>query len=149
MLCKHRFPCNTLTHSTNEDLLNIKRKCDPEVSYSLSYARYHWNPEHVCNESPGTRDPSDIKQKNPRGHEYQTSLIQSSCRSFIRAIVPSEISKVNFRVETKILDNFQMREHSWPCRFHIRYKTGHHDIDDILLVLYSNNSNMTITVKRK
>jgi hypothetical protein len=71
MLCKHRFPCNTLTHSTNEDLLNIKRKCDPEV--------------------------------NPRGDEYQTSLIQSSCRSFIRAIVPSEISKVNVRVETKIL----------------------------------------------
>ena len=40
-LCKHRFPCNTLTHSTNEDLLNIKRKGDPEVSYPLSYVRYH------------------------------------------------------------------------------------------------------------
>ena len=25
--CKH-VPCNTLTHSTNEDLLNIKCKCD-------------------------------------------------------------------------------------------------------------------------
>ena len=25
--CKH-VPCNTLTHSTNEDLLNIKRKGD-------------------------------------------------------------------------------------------------------------------------
>ena len=33
MLCKHRFLCNTLTHSINEDLLNIKRKGDPEVSY--------------------------------------------------------------------------------------------------------------------
>ena len=43
MLCKHRFPCNTLTHSINEDLLNIKRKGDPEVSYPLSYVRYHWN----------------------------------------------------------------------------------------------------------
>jgi hypothetical protein len=41
----YRFPRNTLTHSTNEDLLNIKRKCDPEVSYPLSYVRYHWNPE--------------------------------------------------------------------------------------------------------
>jgi hypothetical protein len=29
---QHRFPCNTLTHSINEDLLNIKRKGDPEVS---------------------------------------------------------------------------------------------------------------------
>ena len=29
MLCKH-VPCNTLTHSTNEDLLNIKCKGDPK-----------------------------------------------------------------------------------------------------------------------
>jgi hypothetical protein len=35
----------------NEDLLNIKRKCDPEVSYPLSYVRYHLNPEPVCNKS--------------------------------------------------------------------------------------------------
>jgi hypothetical protein len=33
----------------------------------------------------------------------ESSLIQSSCRSFIRVIVPYEILKVNFRVETKIL----------------------------------------------
>jgi hypothetical protein len=33
----------------------------------------------------------------------ESSLIQSSCRSFIRVIVPCEISKVNFRVETKIM----------------------------------------------
>jgi hypothetical protein len=51
MLCKHRFPCNTLTHSINEDLLNIKRKGDPEVLYPLSYVRYHWNPEPMCNKS--------------------------------------------------------------------------------------------------
>jgi hypothetical protein len=62
-LCKHRFPCSTLTHSTNEDLLNIKRK----------------------------------------GDRAESSLIQSSCRFFIGVIVPYEISKVNFRVETKIL----------------------------------------------
>ena len=30
-----------VTHSINEDLLNIKRKGDPEVSYPLSYVRYH------------------------------------------------------------------------------------------------------------
>ena len=50
-LCKHWFPCNTLTHSINEDLLSIKRKGDPEVSHPLSYVRYHWNPEPVCNKS--------------------------------------------------------------------------------------------------
>ena len=33
----------------------------------------------------------------------ESSLIQPSYRSFIRVIVPCEISKVNFRVETKIL----------------------------------------------
>jgi hypothetical protein len=33
----------------------------------------------------------------------ESNLIQSSCRSFIRVIVPYEISKINFRVETKIL----------------------------------------------
>jgi hypothetical protein len=31
----------------------------------------------------------------------ESSLIQSSCRSFIGDIVPYEISKVKFRVETK------------------------------------------------
>ena len=49
-LCKH-VPCSTLTHSTNEVLLNIKRKGDPEVSYPLSYVRYYWNSEPVCNKS--------------------------------------------------------------------------------------------------
>jgi hypothetical protein len=33
----------------------------------------------------------------------ESSLIQSSCRSFIRVIIPYEISKVNSRLETKIL----------------------------------------------
>ena len=33
----------------------------------------------------------------------ESSLIQSSCRSFIGVIVPYEISKVNFHVETTIL----------------------------------------------
>ena len=50
VICQH-VPCNTLTHSTNEDLLSIKRKGDPEFSYPLSYVRYHWNPEPVCNKS--------------------------------------------------------------------------------------------------
>jgi hypothetical protein len=33
----------------------------------------------------------------------ESCIIQSSCRSFIRVIVPYKFSKVNFRVETKIL----------------------------------------------
>jgi hypothetical protein len=77
-LCKHRFPCNTLTHSINEDL-NIKRKGDPEVIF---WAEIYWGRLFFRAES---------------------SLIQLSCRSFIGVIVPYEISKVNFHVETKFL----------------------------------------------
>ena len=43
--CKH-VPCNTLTHSTNEDLLNIKRKGDAK-SRTLSRTSditETWNP---------------------------------------------------------------------------------------------------------
>ena len=47
--CKH-VPYNTLTHSTNENLLNIKRKGDPKYR-TLSRVRYHWNPEPVSNKS--------------------------------------------------------------------------------------------------
>ena len=39
----------------------------------------------------------------------ESSLVQSSCRSFIRVIVPYEISKVNFRVETQFLSVCQKR----------------------------------------
>ena len=39
----------------------------------------------------------------------ESSLIQSSCRSFIGVIVPYEISKVNFCVETKFLSVCQKR----------------------------------------
>ena len=39
--CKH-VPCNTLTHPTNEDLLNIKRKGAPKSrTLSRTYVRYH------------------------------------------------------------------------------------------------------------
>jgi hypothetical protein len=41
----------------------------------------------------------------------ESSLIESSRRSFIRVIVPYEISKVNFRVETKFL--VSMSEEIW------------------------------------
>ena len=40
--CKHVL-CSSLTHSTNEDLLNIKRKGDPK-SRTLSRTSDTWNP---------------------------------------------------------------------------------------------------------
>ena len=43
----------------------------------------------------------------------ESSLIQSSCRSFIGVIVPYEISKVNFRVETKILVRLNKLKNKW------------------------------------
>jgi hypothetical protein len=89
-LCKH-VPCNTLTHSTNEDLFNIKRKGDPEVSYPLSYVRYHWNPEPVCNfhAHPVHQKVSRFFEPRYIGDDFfraESSLIQSCCRSFIRVI---------------------------------------------------------------
>jgi hypothetical protein len=51
-LCKH-VPCNTLTHSTNEDLLNIQHKGDPK-SHTLSRTSdttETWNPYHKVKSS--------------------------------------------------------------------------------------------------
>ena len=59
-------------------------------------------------------------------YRAESSLIQSSCRSFIRVIVPYEISKVNFRVVecvsvlpgNRCLQNiefFFLRQYVHPC----------------------------------
>jgi hypothetical protein len=71
--CKHRFRGNTLTHSTNEDLLNIKRK---GKSVEIFWAEIYWGRLFFRAES---------------------SLIHSSCRSFIRVIVPYERGR-DFRI---------------------------------------------------
>jgi hypothetical protein len=44
--CK-RVPCSTLTHSTNEDLLNIKRKGDPK-SRTLSRTSDTTETRNLC-----------------------------------------------------------------------------------------------------
>jgi hypothetical protein len=49
-LTYYNVPCSTLTHSTNEDLLNIKRKGDPK-SRTLS----------PTSDTTETRNPSVIK----------------------------------------------------------------------------------------
>jgi hypothetical protein len=40
-------PCNTLTHSTNEDLHNIKRNCDPK-SHTLSRTSDTTETQNTC-----------------------------------------------------------------------------------------------------
>jgi hypothetical protein len=71
----------------------------------------------------------------------ESSLIQSSCRSFIRVIVPYERgyktsgSPLRFMLRRSSLVNFQMREHSRPCRFHI--------------INNNNNNNTFIDLKSK
>jgi hypothetical protein len=148
MLCKH-VPCNTITHSTNEDLLNIKRKGDPEVSYPLSYVRYHWSPEPVCNKShfgslfylywyffnlfnlfwntdknfsfytevnfwDFVRNDNSNKGTTTRLNETRFGPIKSRPQ-YISA---QKISLMHW-MSVKLPGNFQMRDHSWPCRFHI------------------------------
>ena len=44
--CKH-VPCNTLTHSTNEDLLNIERRGDPK-SRTLSRTSDTTETRNLC-----------------------------------------------------------------------------------------------------
>ena len=49
--CKH-VPCNTLTHSTNEDILNIQRKGDPKSrTLSRTSDTTETPGEPVCNKS--------------------------------------------------------------------------------------------------
>jgi hypothetical protein len=67
---------------TSENYLAISRSSSASKSVEIFWAEIHWGRLILRAES---------------------SLIQSSCRSFIGVIVPYEISKVNFRVETQIL----------------------------------------------
>jgi hypothetical protein len=69
-LCKHWF---RVTHSTNAD--PISRSSSESKSVEIFWAEIYWGRLFFRAES---------------------SLIQSSCRSFIRVIVPCEISKVNW-----------------------------------------------------
>jgi hypothetical protein len=81
--CKHRFPGSTLTHSTNEDLLNIKRKGDPEVSYPTALnARASENYLAIS-----SKIVEIFWAEIYWGRLFfraESSLIQSSCRSYIR-----------------------------------------------------------------
>jgi hypothetical protein len=67
---------NTINACASENYLAISSK-----SVEIFWAEIYWGRHFIRAES---------------------SLIQSSCRSFIRVIVPCEISKINLRVETKI-----------------------------------------------
>ena len=64
----------------SENYLAISRSSSTSKSVEISWAEIYWGRLFLRAES---------------------SPIQSSCRSFIRVIVPYEISKVTFRVETK------------------------------------------------
>jgi hypothetical protein len=60
--CKHRFPGNTLTHSTNEDLLNIKRKCNPEVCINFFIKCENFKPWNKIVGSSFKRKKSQVRQ---------------------------------------------------------------------------------------
>ena len=62
--CKH-VPCSTLTHSTNEDLLNIKRKCDLEISYPLWYVQYHFVLLIIDISKHGAKEMGHVKMAGP------------------------------------------------------------------------------------
>jgi hypothetical protein len=79
--CKH-VPCSTLTHSTNEDLLNIKRKGDPKsrtlcpTSDTTDLA--------ISRSSSASKSVQIFWAEIYRGQLFlraESSLIQSRCRS--------------------------------------------------------------------
>ena len=145
MLCKH-VPCNTLTHSTNEDLLNIVHKGDPEVLYPLSYVRYHWNPGPVCNKSfcqlvlliliffnllnffwHTDKNVCFYVEvnfwdfvRNDNSNKGTRARLNETRFSPKKRVVPN-ISRhfLMHWMSVKLPDNFQMREHSSLCRIHI------------------------------
>ena len=55
---------------------------------------------------------------------YPTLIIQASSRLKLSANHlwnNSDVCRKKFGEWSPLPDNFQMREHSWPCRFHINY----------------------------
>ena len=67
---------------TSENDLAISRSSGASKSVEIFWAEIYWGRYFL---------------------RAKSSLIQSSCCSFIQVIVPCKISKVNFRVETKFL----------------------------------------------
>ena len=116
--CKHRFPGNTLIHSTNEDLLNIKRKGDPEVSlifFNLLNLFWHTDKNFFFYAEVNFWDfvRNDNSNKGTTARLNETRFGPKKSRP--QYISAQKISTLLM----KLPDNFQMREHLRPCRFHI------------------------------
>ena len=145
--CKY-VQCNTLTHSTNEDLHNIKRKGDAK-SRILSR----------MSDITETRNPCVIKVNLLACSTYidifKFYWISSDIltRNFVSAwkltriilcplsalsldpkkksspiyLDPKNLDTILMHwMSVKLADNFQIRKHSWPCLFHI---TGDNCLD--------------------
>jgi hypothetical protein len=96
--CKH-VPCSTLTHSTNEDLLNIKRKGDPK-SRTLS----------PTPDTTETRNPSIY---NNIGHFDIFRILQLYFGIFRLFSVDSKFAYTHFKYVKKLFKEkfLDIREH--------------------------------------
>jgi hypothetical protein len=128
-------------------------------SRTLSYVRYHWNPEPVCNKSHFVSlfylywyffnllnlfwhtnknlcfyaevDFWDFV-RNDNSNKGTTARLNKTRFGPKKKSSPIYLGPKNqdtfwcTRMSVKLPDNFQMREHSWPCRFHIKIKQDFH-----------------------
>jgi hypothetical protein len=140
--CKH-VPCSTLIDSTNEDLLNIKRKGDnksrtlsrtsdttetrnPIVIKAILLAcftyiaifKFYQISSDILTRFFFLRRSYPLRSRNER--EFDRMRLDST----LKKLSPIYLSPKNLApilmhwMSVKLADNFQIREYSWPCLFH-------------------------------
>jgi hypothetical protein len=140
--CKH-VPCNTLTDSTNEDLLNIKRKGDTK-SRTLSRTsdttdtrypivikvillacftyiaifKFYQVSSDILTRFIFLRRSYPLRSRNER--EFDRMRLDSTLKKSSPIYLgPKNLAPILMHwMSVKLADNFQIREHSWPCLFH-------------------------------
>jgi len=140
---KH-VPCNTLTDSTNEDLLNIKRKDDtksrtlsrtsdttetrnPRVikvillacsTYIAIFKFYQISSDTLTSKKNSARKLL-LRSRIERQFDWMRldSTLKKSSPIYLS---PNNIAPILMHwMSVKLADKCQIREHSWPCLFHI------------------------------
>ena len=141
-LCKH-VSCNTLTDSTNEDLLNIKSKGDTksrtlsrtsdttETRYPIvikvillacftyiAIFKFYQISSDILTRFFFLRRSYPLRSRNER--EFDRMRLDSTLeKSSPIYLGPKNLALILMHwMSVKLADNFQIREHSWPCLFH-------------------------------
>ena len=140
--CKH-VSCNTLTDSTNEDLLNIKSIGDTksrtlsrtsdttETRYPIvikvillacftyiAIFKFYQISSDILTRFIFLRRSYPLRSRNER--EFDRMRLDSTLeKSSPIYLGPKNLAPILMHwMSVKLADKFQIREHSWPCLFH-------------------------------